>query len=464
MILVRFFILAFLFLVCAGFCGFQSYVFAAERGEGGRGGGRVPTYRFNLNQCIEKALLNNNQIQSARHEIDLSKAKLLEAHPKGIPVVKYEHKVAPVPRNIDDAADSFFGGDISVLNNFKMEVGSALTTFGKIKTAQELAAIGIDASWFQKDKTVNDVVFKIYQIYQGILLARELLDLASQAEDAINGKIREMNEAKVVDQIGILKLKLILFEVERKMEEAKKKEALALSALKVQLGMEDDVDLDIRGGGLTQAGYRLLPMDYYLELARNHRPEYQLLNAGIFAKEKKAKLEELNYAPNLGVGGFVDVARAPGITGSEDENNFTNPFNYTKAGIGLQLKGEFDYVKTNSKVKQAQADLLKSVYDKRAAMRGLELDIQQTYLEIKAARNLIQKAEEEMKTARQIVFLTKSNLEIGLGEKKDYLDALQSYLVFQGRRFESIYNYNVAVYELKKKTGVLLNEWRKEIP
>lgn len=421
-----------------------------------------PIYRLNFPQCVQMALENNNQILATEHDIDLSQAKRREASPRSIPVVKYEHKLAPVPRDIDNLADSFFGGDISVMNNFKMEVGSVITTFGKIKTAQELADIGIQASWFTKDKTTNEAIFKIYQIYNGIILARELLGLGAKAKDTLHGKIGEMQKEKVVDQIGILKLKLVLFEIERKVEEAKKKGALAIAALKLQLGLEDDVDLNIRSHALTSVSYRLRPLKEYVELARVHRPEYQLLNAGIQAKEKKIRLEELNYSPNLGVGGFIDLARAPGISGGEDENDFTNPFNFTKAGVGFQLKGEFDYVKTSSKVKQAEADLLKTVYDKRAAIRGLELEIQQSYLEIESARTLMMKAGEEKKAARQMVFLTKSNLEIGLGEKKDYYDALQSYLIFQGREFESIYNYNVAIFDLKKKSGILGREYGKE--
>ena len=200
-----------------------------------------------------------------------------------------------------------------------------------------------------------------------------------------------------------------------------------------------------------------------MDSSRNNRPEYQLLERGIEAKEKQVKLAKLERAPNLGVGGFFDIGRAPGVVG-EDQSTFTNPFNFTKAGIGLQLKGEFDYVKTNARIKQAKADLLKTIYQKRTAVHGLQIDLQESYLKIKEAQNLMQKAEEEKKVARQMVFLTKSNLDIGIGERKDYLDALQSYLVFQGRQYESVYNYNVAVFELKKKTGELSETWRRGAP
>lgn len=416
---------------------------------------------LSLDDCIELALRDNNQIHSSNEDIDLSKAKALEAHPKGIPVLKYEHRIAPVPKDLDNAADSFFGGDISVLNNFKVEFGAPISTFGKIKTAQELAAIGIDAAWFQKDKTVSDVTFKIYQIYYGILLARELLGLAAKAHEAMQSKVEEMSKQEIIDQIGILKLKLLLFEVQRRVEETKQKETLALSALKVQTGLEQDVDLKIKSQSLTPVSFPLKSLDYYLDIARDNRAEYKLLRAAVAAKEKKLELDKKNYLPNLGWGGFFDIGKAPGVTG-ESGDTFTDPFNYTKAGVGFSLKGELDFVKFNSKIKQSEADLLKTVYDKRAATKGLELEVQQSYLQIKSALSLLNKAKEEKKTAQQIVFLTKSNIDIGLGDKKDYLEALQSYLVFQGREFESIYNYNVAIFELKKKVGLLNDPFHED--
>lgn len=412
---------------------------------------------LNFSECADYALKNNAQIHASTYDINLAKGKYQEANPKGIPVIKYEHRIAPVPQDVDNAAGSFFDGDISVFNSFKIELGAPLYTFGKLVTAKDLAQLGIDASWFTLQKTKDDVVLKIYQVYQGILLAGELKDLARQAEDSIQKKLEQIKQSKVVDQLSLLKLKVTQYEIQRKVEEANKKEALAWAALKVQMGLEDDQKLRLKDQALTPVNFKLEPLEIYLAKSRDYLPQYKLLEAGVIAKNKKLRLDKKEYLPNLGYGGFFDIGRAPNITGDEDDSAFTNPFNYTKAGGGLQLKGELDFNKTSAKVKQSQADFLKASYQKSAAIRGLELDIKKSYLEVIEAKNLTDRARDEKKAARQMVFLTKSNLDIGLGEKKDYLDALQSYLVFQGREFEAIYNYNVAVSELKTRIGEFHN-------
>lgn len=418
--------------------------------------------RLSFDDCVAMALRSNDQIRSADKDIDLSRAKLAQAHPRGIPIIQYESRLAPAPQDIDDVSGSFLDGDITPFSSLKIEVGSPISSFGKIKTAQTLANLGINASVYQSQQKSDEVTFDIYRLYQGILLARDLLALATQAQDALQNKISQQETTKIPDQLQILKLKVAYYEVERRSQEAKRKLKLALSTLKMQLGLEDEANFDVRDKALVPEVFKLEDVEKYIERAKGYLAEFKLLDIGLKAKESQLTLNKLEYAPNLGAGGFFDIGRAPNVRGGDDENSFSNPFNYTRGGVGLQLKGKLDFVGNQSKIRQAEADVLKLVYQRRAAMRGLELDIRKTYYEVEEAVSLMAKSGKEKKAARQMVFLTKSNLDIGIGDKKDYFDALQSYLIFQGREYEAIFNYNVAVSSLKKRIGALHPFQKKE--
>jgi outer membrane protein TolC len=221
------------------------------------------------------------------------------------------------------------------------------------------------------------------------------------------------------------------------------------------MGMEDDVDFDIKDVNLHMEGFKIQPFETFMSESRHHRPEFKLLELGVAAREKQIQLEKKEYLPKLLMGGLVEVGYAPNIIGDEDEDSFSNPFNYKRAGIGFEVSNELDFRKIKAKVKGAEATYLQTIAQKRAAFQGLRVDLKKAYLELIQQQKLVGRANKEMKAARQIVFLTKSNLDIGLGEKKDYLDALQSYLVFQGRKLEAIFNYNTAVATLKQKMGTL---------
>lgn len=414
-----------------------------------------PVYRLSLEQCINLALKNNEEIKAAHHDIAIIAAKKIEATKRYLPVFKYKYRIGPVPKDLDNPTQSFFDGKVSLFNSFKLEVGAPISTFGRIKIAQYLADLGVDLKKLEAKKKSDEIILTVYKLYNGILLARELRSLVMQGLDAVEKKIKELEKDENTDQIQILKLKVILYEAERKLNEAITKEALALATLKVQMGLEQEVDFDIKDKSLKLAKFKMRSFEDILKDAKNYRPEYKLLKKGVQARLLKYDLEKREYLPTLGIGGYGEYAVTPGIYGDEDSNDFTNPFNFKRAAIGFELSGTLDFRKTKSKIKQAKAEYLKMIAQKRAAFKGLEIDLKKAYTDLKSNRYLLTRAEKDKKAARQIVFLTKSNLDIGLGDKKDYLDALQSYLLFQGRAFESIFNYNNAVATLRLKMGQL---------
>lgn len=410
-------------------------------------------YHLKFEDCIRLALSRNDQLKALDYDIESSKSQSFRAHPRAFPIINHTLRFAPVPRNIDDTGGSIANGEISPFANFKLDFGIPITTFGKIKTYQELAAVGIEASWFKKYRKRDEIILQIYQIYQGIVLADRLEELAGKGNSALTERIETLEKQDIIDQLQILQLKVARFEVERKLEEAIKKKALAYAALKLQLGLEDKVNVILTERNFHPQNFNLKGEEYYQKKAKEYLPEYKLLEMGIEAKEKQLKIERLDKVPTLGAGGFIDVGRATGITGGEDESTFTNPYNFTKGGFGVELKGKFDYVQQKAKADQAKAELMSAIYQKRAAIRGLEIKLRGAYLDVKQSHSLLEKARSEKKAAQKMVFLTKSNLDIGIGERKDYLDALQSSVLFEGREMEAIYNYNNAISTLKSMTG-----------
>lgn len=416
----------------------------------------IPYYRLSLNQCYQLALQNNAEIRAADLDIDTIVAKKIEATKRYVPVTSYKYRVGPVPRDLNDPGAAFVDGDVSVFNSFHVDVAAPISTFGRISSAQALADLGINLKTLEKQKKSDEVVLNVYKLYQGILLARELKSVLREGINAVTDKVAGMEKDSTKDQIGILKLKVILYEAERRFQEADSKEAIAVATMKVLMGLDDAVDFNIKDTNLKKEPYQDKPFEVILEKSKKNRSEFKLLEKGVVAKGMQAELEKKAYLPNLGWGGFADIGVAPGIRGDESDNTFTNPFNYKRAGVGFELSGTLDFRQAKSKIALAEAEYLKTVAQKRAAFGGLELDLKKSYLELHQYQFLLSRAEQDKKAAREIVFLTKSNLDLGVGEAKDYLDALQSYLVFEGRVLEAIFNYNAAVATVKAKIGELL--------
>ncbi len=411
--------------------------------------------RLTLAECLQRALIYQPELQVADYSIEVAKEKKTEVSRLGYPILDYEYNLAPAPRDVGNALESFFSGDLTVFNRFRLGVGIPIHTFGKVKTGKELAEKGIQAELERKEQKKTEIVLKVKQLYNGILLGREVGRLLRSARNGVNDEIVKRETEGGKDPAELLKLKLFRAELEKRMEEGDKKVILAKEALRVQLGIDPAVRFDLATGKLRPVARRAGSFEEYRREALEQRSDLKLLEIGYEAKAKQVKLEKRLMTPNLGFGGFFEIGRAPGVSGVTTTDDFSDPFNFTRAGLGFQLKGQFDFHTSFSKVRQARSELYKIDVQRELAEDGVELEVKEAFLDVRNTKLDMDRAEEAGKLSRQLLFLTQSNYDIGLAEPKDLIDALSGFLQSRGQYFEAVFNYNVAVAKLDNKIGRL---------
>ena len=65
---------------------------------------------LNLDDCIRLAVQRNKRLIAAGYEIDAARSQLTEAKALLWPVLEYKYRMAPVPKDVDDAFNKFFEG------------------------------------------------------------------------------------------------------------------------------------------------------------------------------------------------------------------------------------------------------------------------------------------------------------------------------------------------------------------
>lgn len=413
---------------------------------------RGKTLVLNLSQCLHRALDLNPELEVADANIRTAEEKEKEVRKIGYPVVDYEYNIGPAPRDVSNALESFFSGDLTVFNKLKVGVGVPLQTFGKVKTGKVLTALGTAAEREKKRQKKADLALKVTKLYHGILLAREVRRLLKTASEGVAKEIQK-REVRGGDPSELLKLKLFAAEIDRRMEEGDKREIMAHEALRSLINLERHIRFDIAEDRLHPIQKQLAPFGKYREMAVVERSELRQLEIGYQAREKQVALERRLPTPNLGLGAFFEMGRAPGVTGLTATDDFSDPLNFTRAGLGLRLTGQFDFHGSAAKIRQAKSELFKTGIQKELAERGVVLEVKEAYLDTQNALQEMERAEEAGKLSRQLLFLTQSNYDIGLAESKDLIDAIQSFLETRGKYFEAVFNYNVAVAELDRKAG-----------
>ncbi|MBI2981717.1 MAG: TolC family protein [Deltaproteobacteria bacterium] len=426
---------------------------ATEKAEKFWGPRSDETLILDLKECIHRATLFNGEIQVADYDIETAEAKRDNVRKIGIPVAEYEYNVGPAPRDVSNAVESFFTGDLTVFNRVKVGVGVPLNTFGKVTTGKALADLGIMAEKEKKMGKKAESALKVAQLYNGVLLAREIRRLIKTARDELAKEIKKREQNEGGDPSELLKLKLFHAEIERRLEEVDKKEIMAKEALRVLIDVDPRVRFEIKTERLESQRTPLPPYEKIREEALANRSDLKQIDILYEVRQKKLTLEKRLTTPNLGIGAFFELGRTPGITGLSATDDYTDPFNYTRAGIGLRLKGEFDFRSTASRIREAKSELMKTQIQREMAKEGSLLEVKEAYLDAQNAGQEIERAEEAGKLSRQLLFLTQSNYDIGLAEPRDFVDAVQSFLETRGKYFESLFHYNVAVAKLDQKIG-----------
>ncbi len=414
-----------------------------------------PGLRLNMDDCVKMALLNNKEVKMADYNVQTAEWKLKEAKPGAVPTVEYEMLNYPAPRDADNAVGSFFTADVTYGQRGKVFAAAPIYTFGKLSLAQELAKIGIGVEKEKKTEKQNEVVGKVKKLYYGILLAKDLRKLFKDAARHLEEEIEQRAASEEPsDPVELVRMKLFRFEVLSRLGKVEKDDYLAREGLRIQMSLPPGTEYELTEDHLEPVNFELKSFEEYLQLSRKFRPKSRMVDMGLRAKEAQYRLEKRQIAPNVGIGGFYEY----GFTAQEIRNvgltdDFNDPFNFQRAGVGVRVKGEFNYNTYKSKVKQLEAEYFKTAMGKEAADEGLELELKQSYLDVRQQGKHLELSRKAMQTARQFVFLTKSNLDIGVGDRKDYADALQAYLVAKGRFYEAVFNYNVAVASLEETIG-----------
>jgi outer membrane protein TolC len=106
------------------------------------------------------------------------------------------------------------------------------------------------------------------------------------------------------------------------------------------------------------------------------------------------------------------------------------------------------------KVAEKRAELLALQHQKREATTGMLLEVEKAYREVVEKQESLKFARQARKNGRALSALSAANFYIGLGEAKEVFEAFQMYTEGAAEYYMAIKDYNMAVAELARVTGV----------
>ncbi|HEY3309189.1 MAG TPA: TolC family protein [Desulfuromonadaceae bacterium] len=414
-----------------------------------------------LDECVRRALKSAPELGEAQADIDLTSSKLEEAGSYRYPQIETLALFGPAPEA--RAADLFATdkrfkfSELTWFTSANATIIQPLYTFGKISENMKAATHGIAVDRSRKDQRANEIALKVKEYYFGLMLARELKELVLEVKEKLdNARVTAQKfldqGSDTIDEMDLYKLDAFSGEVMKYLEEAKKGESLAISALKTRLGLPADAQLDISNERLTMDGETAPDYESLLEKARSRRPEFKQIAEGLKARSALVEAARANYYPDIFLGGLVSWAYA------DDRNRINNPyitdtFKHTYGGVALGARWKLDFGITGAKVAGERAQYNRLLSTKEYADANIPLQVKKFYLEMQEAENSITASKSAYTNAKKWAVTALANFDFGVGPAKEIFEALQSYARMRASYFQSIYNYRIARANLDYGTG-----------
>jgi outer membrane protein TolC len=341
--------------------------------------------------------------------------------------------------------------------NLGINLVQPIYTFGKIEAARHAAEAGLDVARAQVDKDRQDVTFNVTRAYWLLKWARAADATLGDGLARLRGWVKKIGDdidkgKTTYTENDLVRLKLALDQAELSALDVDKAKELGLSGIRM-LTDESDADIDDSELDLAEDAEQP-PLSYYEDAAQTHRPEARMVVAGARAARANKALHLANLLPDLGIAASFTYAYASAI--DDPQNGFLNHPNALGAGFSLVLRYNLDVAERLANRSKAAADNRMAVQRRKQALGGIYIEIENAWLDARAARRKSEILNHSEKVARGWYNAVDQNLQVGVAESRDLVDAARSFFEYRMRHLQSIMDVNMAMATLKQTAGVLV--------
>lgn len=419
--------------------------------------GRVDAQPLGLKESFARALEIHPGVQAAQVDIAIAEAQLDQAKAaRFLPKLEVRSVLGPSPEARGDAlAGDTNLSNLQIFSQTEANFIQPLFTFGKLKGARDAAMAGVMAYEAGYRKSQSDLGVQVFEVFYGVHLARALWDLALEAQGDFQ-KAREYVAEKLDADEGdftytdLARIDRFAFDVTEKVNEARKAKALSESAMRLLLGLADSDTLSL-SGTISPVDVEIYPLDHYLALAEE-RADLQQLDAALDARQSLIKVAKSELYPQLFLAGQFKYAYAPNRDDQKSPFAY-DPLNLIQVGAVVGFQQSLSFGISSAKVKKARLEHQKLVYQAKLARKGVAIDIEKVYQELKEAEGNLEAAVKARRAARRWFISVRDGFNAGFEKASDMIDAVKEYGIIRAKYFEAVYNFNRAWAKLQRATG-----------
>jgi TolC family type I secretion outer membrane protein len=391
-------------------------------------------------QAFEKlALEHNPQVGISQSTVDAATAGKKTAYSQLWPHLDLQGSETSAPGGTLRSSGS------STTTAASLQLQQLLFDFGKTTAKAGAAARSLDAAKADQSGSVQDVILNARSAYFAYLLAQKVLnanqEALKQAEIHLD-QAKRLFESGKQPKYAVTKAEVDAANARVSLIKAEN----GLSFARVQL--ENTAGVELKDGLVLSDSLNVnepeVPLDEALKAALDNRPE--MVSAR--AKAEAARLQWLSAKralyPNLNAAGSAGWQKPDNSDWSRDWSVSINVTAPLFQGGGLAASAE------QARAGQAQADKTAE-----AAAQNIRLEVQQRYLDKKAAYQQIAATIKLIDQAQQGLQLSQERYQAGLAASVEIIDAEQTLLNAVIGTAQAWSDYRVAHARLLRAMGNL---------
>ncbi|MFN3873262.1 MAG: TolC family protein [Ignavibacterium sp.] len=409
-----------------------------------------------MDEAINLALEKNSELKIARMEVEKSEQKLREARSGLFPKLdlsgqyqRYINKpVIFLPPGSPFGPTLEIGSDNSYNAAAQLSLPLfALPLYEGIGFASDALAIAEQNYSSVKNKIVGDVK----KSFLAVILTRETKEVMQQslknAEENFEN-IKRLNAAGTLSDYDVLRAEVQVENLKPVVLQMENNYKLSLEALKVAIGLDANLNIDVIGDMEFDESYKLPTEQEIIEELLQNNPQLAILDKQVQLNDRNVSLEQAAYFPSLaGFGNYQYQTQA---------NDFKfSDYRWVKTFVlGLQLQIPiFNGFKTQSRVSQAEIGLNQAIEQKRNLTEAIKTQALSILYRVQQAVIRIQGQNKTVRTALEGYEIAKRRLENNVGTQLEVNDAELALRQAKLNRLQAIYDFKVAEADLETVLG-----------
>jgi outer membrane protein len=414
-----------------------------------------------LDDAIQIALQNNQDLVSARLEVDKANARVKEAIGTALPSLDFSSRYTLALKKpvffLPDFNNLSSGRTIPIRVGSDHAVEMALSARQVLFNAAVITGVGAARIYQKAARDVYrakqaETVAKVRKAFYGVLLAKEVsLMMQSNLKNAEENlkNVRLMKQQGLVSEYDELRAVVGVENLKPAVIQAENNYALAVDGLRMAMGVGPTEEYVIQGMlDFTAVDQGILASAMETVLEKNS--SLSALRHQVDVNKAFVNIERSNYLPTLAAFGNYQYQVA-----KNDLRISTRDF-IGSSVVGIQFSiNLFQGLQTNARVDQATVDVRKAEEQLNSLENSLRTAVHSVLLQLEQARRRIEAQEKTVEQAERGYKIATTRFTSGSGTQLEVNDAQLALTQAKVNRMQAIYDYLVASADLDQLIGRL---------